>query len=352
MKVEALENLKKCDGPNKEHVPELNTVQSSEKRLVQVSNKTDTPTETCPICGKAFYLNITRTKVFCSKKCADLSFYKGYKKRRKKTPKVLKKCPCCLKQYKAFRRTQTYCSRYCQSRGRRKPKLKLTCKHCRKKFESCKLKDFCSASCKQKRKSLTIVNTVYTCSICEKTFKSKNGRKRRTCSEKCRKKAKSIQRAEWRQDPDNREKEILRIKLYNSKIKIKISKIGNIKAEAANIKKALIASKTHKLKKLNNVVKRLRLFGKNTCCFCNKIKLEQNDQTLEHMVPISKGGTNSNYNLFFSCKDCNARKWSKNWKKWFREQEFYTKQREHEIEYYLDPKCKTPYTPIKDLITG
>jgi len=87
-----------------------------------------------------------------------------------------------------------------------------------------------------------------------------------------------------------------------------------------------------KLPKIDILEERLYLFGKNICCYCNKeTKLE-----LEHLTALSKGGLNNKENLFGACKHCNNSKLAKDWKLWFRQQQFYTQQRESEIIQYSD----------------
>ena len=68
----------------------------------------------------------------------------------------------------------------------------------------------------------------------------------------------------------------------------------------------------------------------NGYCFCDK----QSRLTIEHLVPICKGGTNETTNLFGSCGRCNASKNKSDWKEWFRKQRFYTPEREICIENY------------------
>jgi 5-methylcytosine-specific restriction endonuclease McrA len=73
------------------------------------------------------------------------------------------------------------------------------------------------------------------------------------------------------------------------------------------------------------VSKRLNYF--NGCCYCDRIE----DLTLEHLIPVSKGGTNQEHNLYGACKSCNSSKQSKNWINWYRKQTFYKQGREREI---------------------
>jgi 5-methylcytosine-specific restriction endonuclease McrA len=77
------------------------------------------------------------------------------------------------------------------------------------------------------------------------------------------------------------------------------------------------------------IKRRLNLFGNNTCCFCNTVTP---DIQLEHLVSVRMGGTNEPNNLFGICRKCNPSKLQGDWKKWFRQMPFYSKEREDEIE--------------------
>lgn len=54
--------------------------------------------------------------------------------------------------------------------------------------------------------------------------------------------------------------------------------------------------------------KRRKLWLKNPHCnYCNK-ELLYSESTLDHVIPVSKGGKNKNTNLVLACKDCNTKK--------------------------------------------
>ncbi len=59
------------------------------------------------------------------------------------------------------------------------------------------------------------------------------------------------------------------------------------------------------------------------CCFCGADK----KLTLEHIVPLSKGGLHVEENLLGSCKRCNSSKHVKPVESWFRSQSFFDEQR-------------------------
>lgn len=54
---------------------------------------------------------------------------------------------------------------------------------------------------------------------------------------------------------------------------------------------------------------RKRLFEENNKCFvCGKEIKEYKNATLEHKIPLSKGGSNRKDNLTVSCRECNFKK--------------------------------------------
>ena len=73
-------------------------------------------------------------------------------------------------------------------------------------------------------------------------------------------------------------------------------------------------------------VKRKALF--DGCCFCGADK----KLTLEHMVPLSRGGLHVEENLLGSCAKCNSSKNHRPVEAWFRKQPFFSEQRWQEIQ--------------------
>lgn len=49
---------------------------------------------------------------------------------------------------------------------------------------------------------------------------------------------------------------------------------------------------------------------KYTCQYC-LVKFESRDLTIDHVVPISKGGPTVDWNLVTACKQCNSEKSNK-----------------------------------------
>ena len=46
----------------------------------------------------------------------------------------------------------------------------------------------------------------------------------------------------------------------------------------------------------------------NNCLFCKKSITKSSDLTIDHIVPLIKGGTNHHNNLALCCSNCNAEK--------------------------------------------
>lgn len=45
----------------------------------------------------------------------------------------------------------------------------------------------------------------------------------------------------------------------------------------------------------------------NTCFYCGE-QLEEDEKTIDHIIPLSKGGADKEYNLCVACEDCNNKK--------------------------------------------
>lgn len=56
-------------------------------------------------------------------------------------------------------------------------------------------------------------------------------------------------------------------------------------------------------------MKELVRVQKGRCYYCNRSPHEE-DRTIDHRIPLSKGGTDTRKNLVMACEDCNSHKGS------------------------------------------
>lgn len=58
-----------------------------------------------------------------------------------------------------------------------------------------------------------------------------------------------------------------------------------------------------------------KLTGSETCVYCGK-KLSKHTATIDHLIPLSRGGNDFKWNLVWCCKRCNHSKGSKLLSEW------------------------------------
>lgn len=244
----------------------------------------------CPVCHKAFYNSHKNVKT-CSKKCGQILRYLH------KKDKFEKKF---IENLKQRHPDISYISGYkMQHRDNRQNiKILVQCKqtgiryyvydsHLRKKNWQCSI---CNPGSKradifpddvqkyemlnQKIKPIIF----YPCKFCGKAFEQYNGS--HFCSTKCRKKNKN-----W-------------IKRQNKEVRIKKAK------ENGQYDRSITLAKLYK-----------RDHG--VCYLCGKHLILNNDYnrfdapTIDHVIPIAKGGTNTWGNVKLACRDCNVKKGTK-----------------------------------------
>ena len=59
--------------------------------------------------------------------------------------------------------------------------------------------------------------------------------------------------------------------------------------------------------------------GTEVCAYCGK-KLSRYTATIDHIIPLSRGGTDFKWNLVWCCHKCNQSKGSKLLSEWLEEQ--------------------------------
>lgn len=181
------------------------------------------------------------------------------------------KCVTCLESFNSKKfcknRIPKYCSKACYAESLKQYK---TCKNCGCSYNNYKNKFFCSADCKNKNKVGKKLSTQHRLAL---SIARKN-------SEKC--KGKNLYN--WKGGASTQKQ---RDKINN------LSRYNRMVAGGAIDTNYLFV-----LKKLQR--------GK--CFYCERRLINGRGTHIEHLLPLSKGGTNIWYNLVYSCQSCNNRK--------------------------------------------
>ena len=72
---------------------------------------------------------------------------------------------------------------------------------------------------------------------------------------------------------------------------------------------------------------KIRMEEIGECVFCGS----KENITIDHLIPISKGGSNEINNLFPACRSCNSSKNASDWLEWYRKRECYSLEKECKI---------------------
>ena len=92
-------------------------------------------------------------------------------------------------------------------------------------------------------------------------------------------------------------------------------------------------------------VKFAKVYAKTNgkCAYCG-VELKENEISIDHIQPKSKGGTNTEDNLFLCCKSCNSRKKNRTLKE-FR---FYSSLKSYEMPHFKYEQFLYLKNKIKD----
>lgn len=71
----------------------------------------------------------------------------------------------------------------------------------------------------------------------------------------------------------------------------------------------------------------------NTCAYCGS----DEDLTIDHVIPQSRGGSDTTDNVVCCCKSCNQSKGHDHWKLWYVQQDFYCEDRFDRISEWMKP---------------
>lgn len=176
---------------------------------------------------------------------------------------------------------------------------KLFCVICGKEIEGAgnRLRKFCSYECRYEHIKNTRIK-YRACKICGQEFRVQN-RYRYLCSDKCKELQNKLNSKTALVKPENREKRRKHAaEFYHTEI-------GYIKNLQRRIKSE--AKSDIDFNDLYNLYK-----NNHTCYYCGKELQDFTKQkTIDHKIPISRGGTNDINNLVVCCHSCNSGKCDK-----------------------------------------
>ena len=84
------------------------------------------------------------------------------------------------------------------------------------------------------------------------------------------------------------------------------------------------------------------------CAYCGS----EENLTLDHIVPQSKGGSDTTKNVVCCCHSCNQSKGHEHWKLWYVQKDFYCENKFNLIEDWIKPPKPTnlySYRPRKNI---
>ena len=183
------------------------------------------------------------------------------------------------------------------------------CAHCGKSFTSTKADKnrtpkYCSRKCCGKDHAIHKY-----CQRCGKEIDSKNRRKanRKFCSYKCATASRkgTTLSPEWRKALSKGRRQSEKCKGPN---------LYNWKGGRENRRRKNISS--HYARKAAGNIDHLYLkilfkLQKGLCFYCDNPLSGPKNKAIEHLTPVSKGGTNNWINLVLACKSCNSKKHNK-----------------------------------------
>lgn len=131
------------------------------------------------------------------------------------------------------------------------------------------------------------------------------------------------QRRYWRENPELKTEHDRQWSQANWWLQYQINPELRIRTrEKSKRRKARIREQTAHQIKPAQLITRFNLFN-NRCAYCEAL----GDLHIEHVVPISKGGTHALGNIVPACSTCNFSKRDKEVEQWYKAQTFFTRKR-------------------------
>ena len=288
----------------------------------------------CDYCGKEMMIkpSYRKLKNYCSEECKERA---GYNCR----------CDYCGKEYKAEHINQTF--NYCSEKCKEEANLNCVCEQCSKRFHRApfkiKSKTFCSPECQKKSEKKHYFG-IATCLYCGKEFQETRERPNKFCSNRCSGKYYGeIKRERCRSKREQKEQEKRKKKEMISELKQGIKELKARIKEIERYRECQCCGKMFRSEKnrsycsekcsrradnrrrdkriyqngkpdLSITLDKLYKRDKGICKLCGKPTYFVDDiqadiyPSIDHIIPISKGGLHRWNNVQLAHRGCNTDK--------------------------------------------
>lgn len=136
---------------------------------------------------------------------------------------------------------------------------------------------------------------------------------------------------------NNKEEKLSYTKIYYKNNKTKVNKIYIRKDHKRRAKKYNNGGSY-----TNEQLEDCLLFFDNKCCYSG-VELNKNNITIDHIIPISKGGTNYIWNIAYCTRSLNSSKSNKDLEEWYRKQQCFDENRLKRIYEWMDLNKEVNY---------
>lgn len=240
----------------------------------------------CIYCQKTFEVSPLNSEKqrYCSSKCRVYHYYEKNPDKKPKRKTYTKQCDYCNEEFETTSKINSFCTKEHRNKYKEKEKNKnrtiklyvYNCENCSKRGLSKRKRNYCSEQCYENhrnKKKRNIESKLKRCAYCNKWHR----KKRKFCSKKCR------------------------------------NKYGKVSGWQKHNKRMIAARKNGQFDADIDIYKLIERDG-GQCYLCGDVvlfELHYNDAkypTIEHVIPIAKGGTHSWDNVKVACRDCNSRK--------------------------------------------